>query len=66
MKPLHIIIQNAPISNGNLGCVALAYSAIYLIDSIMKSRSQSYTLYVSDSNKNRESSITIMDREIKY
>jgi len=66
MKPLHIIIQNAPISNGNLGCVALAYSAIYLIDSIMKSRSQLYTLYVSDSNKNRESSITIMDREIKY
>lgn len=42
-----IILANAPINNGNRGCVALSYCAMYLIDSILGKGN--YELYLTDS-----------------
>ena len=42
-----IILGNAPINNGNRGCVALTYCSIYLIDKILGQ--DNYRLYLTDS-----------------
>ncbi len=44
-----IVLANSPIKNGNLGCVALSYSAIYAIDKVMKKRGEDYQLFMPDS-----------------
>lgn len=44
-----IILANAPINNGNRGCVALAYCSIYLIDKILGYNN--YRLYLTDSGE---------------
>ena len=46
---LKIILANAPVNNGNRGCVALTVSDIYLIDSILSSHGVEYELYLTDS-----------------
>lgn len=45
-----IILANTAVNNGNRGCLALSYSAIYLIDNICKSNGIEYELYLTDSN----------------
>ena len=44
-----IILGNAPINNGNRGCVALTYCSIYLIDKILGHGN--YKLYLTDSGE---------------
>lgn len=46
---INIILANAPINNGNCGCVALSITMMSLIDEIMKKANQKYKLYLSDS-----------------
>ena len=47
-KTLNIILGNAPINNGNRGCVALSYTSIYLIDKVLSEAGIQYELYVPD------------------
>lgn len=49
MSKIKIILANAPMKNGNKGCVALSISAIFLIDRILKSKKIDYELYLPDS-----------------
>lgn len=44
-----IILANAPINNGNRGCVALSVTMMLLIDEVMREAKQDYKLYLSDS-----------------
>lgn len=48
-KHYNIILANAPILNGNRGCVALTISALSIIDRIMKESNVSYDIYLPDS-----------------
>ena len=68
MKSINIILANAPINNGNLGCVALSYTSIYLIDKILSEANVGYKLYLSDSGyfKVGKHTIRIVDKEIPY
>lgn len=50
-KTLNIILGNAPINNGNRGCVALSYTSIYLIDKVLSEAGIKYNLYTSDSGE---------------
>ena len=50
-KTLNIILGNAPINNGNRGCVALSYTSIYLIDKVLSEAGIQYNLYTSDSGQ---------------
>lgn len=49
-KSMNIILANAPIKNGNRGCVALSISMLYLIDEILTKAGISYKVYLPDSN----------------
>lgn len=49
MSKIKIILANAPMKNGNKGCVALSISAIFIIDRILKSKKIDYELYLPDS-----------------
>jgi colanic acid/amylovoran biosynthesis protein len=51
VKKLNIILGNAPINNGNRGCVALSYTSIYLIDKVLSEASIQYNLYMPDSGQ---------------
>lgn len=60
-----IVLANAPINNGNRGCVALSYCAIYLIDQVLGKGN--YELYLADSyERDGEHVILMADREIVY
>lgn len=50
MKELNLILANAPINNGNRGCVALSITSIHLIDEVLREKGISYKLYLCDSN----------------
>ena len=45
-KTLNIILGNAPINNGNRGCVALSYTSIYLIDKVLSESGIEYKLFL--------------------
>ena len=49
MKHYNIILANAPILNGNRGCVALTISALSIIDRIMKDNNVTYDIFLPDS-----------------
>ena len=49
-KNLNIILGNAPINNGNRGCVALSYTSMYLIDKILSEANIAYKLYLPDAS----------------
>lgn len=68
MKSLNIILGNAPINNGNLGCVALTYTSIYLIDKILSEANVGYKLYLSDSGyfEAGNHTIRIANKDISY
>lgn len=42
MKKLNIIISNAPMQNGNRGCVALSISSMFILDKILSNNDISY------------------------
>lgn len=60
-----IILANAPINNGNRGCVALSYCAMYLIDSVLGKGN--YELYLTESlQKNGKYHVNVLGNEITY
>lgn len=65
---MKIILGNAPIKNGNRGCVALTISIAHLIDEIMEKAGLSYELYLSDSqyDDRNKHEILIGDRRIEF
>lgn len=68
MKKLNIILANAPINNGNRGCVALSITSIYILDDILKKHNIDYQLYLCDSGfpANQKHSYKIFEKEIYY
>ena len=67
-KHYNIILANAPINNGNRGCVALSITSIYIINKLLKENSISYKLYLPDSQfgDNLEHEINIDGETIRY
>lgn len=67
-KNLNIILGNAPINNGNRGCVALSYTSIYLIDKVLSEAGIQYNLYISDSGQEQTGSyvINIAKKNVPY
>lgn len=67
-KKLNIILGNAPINNGNRGCVALSYTSIYLIDKVLSEADIQYNLYISDSGQDQTGNyvINIAEKNISY
>lgn len=65
---LNIILGNAPINNGNRGCVALSYTSIYLIDKVLSEAGIDYTLYLPDSGlaETGEYTIDVAGKTIHY
>ena len=49
-----IIIANAPINNGNRGCVALSITAMAIIDKIFAEAGEEYQIYLTDSAVNEK------------
>lgn len=68
MKKINIIIANAPIYNGNRGCVALSLSSMYIIDDILTKTGYSYKFYLPQSGHRefKEYEVKIGTRTIKY
>lgn len=68
MKKLNIIIANAPMYNGNRGCVALSLSSMYLIDKILSSKNIPYTFYLPQSGHRvfGEYTFKVDNKTIKY
>lgn len=68
MKKLNIILANAPINNGNRGCVALSITSIYLLNEILKKHNVDYQLYLCDSGFSSKQShkYKILNEEIEY
>lgn len=46
---MNIVLANAAIKNGNMGCVALSITMMSMIDDIMKTAGIGYNLYLPDS-----------------
>ena len=46
---INIILANAPVKNGNRGCVALSITMMSLIDEVMKKAGVKYRLFLPDS-----------------
>ena len=67
-KNLNIILGNAPINNGNRGCVALSYTSIYLIDKVLSDAGIKYKLYMPDSGFNEKGvkSISVKGKNVPY
>lgn len=65
---LNIILGNTTTLNGNLGCVALAYSALFLIDSVLTEKGVKYQFFLTDSMhpKDGDYHIQLNDKKIRY
>lgn len=63
-----IILANAPINNGNRGCVALSITMMSLIDEVMRKANQEYELFLPDSQflKQEKHVYNIKGYEIQY
>ncbi|MBQ7163234.1 MAG: polysaccharide pyruvyl transferase family protein [Bacteroidales bacterium] len=68
MKTLRILLANAPLKNGNLGCVALSLSALYLLDKLLTENGQeaSYCLPDSGWRDGKSHSCSLPGKEITY
>lgn len=68
MERLNIIISNAPMQNGNRGCVALSISSMYVLDEILSNKNISYTFYLPQSGHTeyKEYEINIAGKVLKY
>ena len=67
-ETVNIILANAPINNGNRGCVALSVSSMFIIDEILSQAGIKYKLYLPDSQHSECKShiISINGRDIEY
>lgn len=67
-ETVNIILANAPINNGNRGCVALSVSSMYIIDEILSQAGIKYILYLPDSQHRecKSHKISINGRDIEY
>ena len=67
-ETVNIILANAPINNGNRGCVALSVSSMYIIDEILSQAGIKYNLYLPDSQHSvfQRHKISINGRDIEY
>lgn len=65
---LNIIIGNAPIHNGNRGCVALSISTMFILDKILNDNNLDYCLYLCDSSLDNEGEYIYdyIDKQIIY
>ena len=67
LKTKTIILSNAPLQNGNKGCVALCFSMMYLIDIIMSQKRTPYRLILTESNESLgHHELTISGRTLAY
>ena len=63
----NIILANAPEYNGNMGCVALCYTMLFLIDELFTENGASYRLFLTDSNSpKRKNVVKIAGKTIHY
>ena len=67
-ETVNIILANAPINNGNRGCVALSVSSMFIIDKILSQAGIKYKFYLPDSQHSECKShiISINGRDIEY
>lgn len=67
-KNLNIILGNAPINNGNRGCVALSYTSMYLIDKVLSEANLAYKLYLPDASYPTDGvyTIDIAGKQMEY
>ena len=67
-KHYNIILANAPINNGNRGCVALSITTMYIINKIMKKFGVTYNIYMPDSQHGdcKEHEYNVLGELIKY
>lgn len=67
-KHLNIVLANAPIKNGNMGCVALTITMLDIIDVLMKEMGVGYDVYLPDSGwKNCDlMEYSALNRSYKY
>ena len=65
---MNIILTNAPVKNGNRGCVALSLSAIYIIDRILSDRNIPHRFYLPQSGyeKKEEHAVKVGDVTLKF
>ena len=50
-KKINLILGNAVLdNNGNLGCIALTISSLYLLDCLLKEKNVDYAIYLCDSS----------------
>lgn len=68
MNKLNIIIGNAPINNGNRGCVALSVTTMFLLDKILKEHGVEYKFYLPDSGyeEGKIYAYRILDKKLEY
>ena len=68
MKKYNIILANAPIKNGNRGCVALSITMMSLIDEVMNNAGVQYRLFLPDSQfrDQKEHEYRINNRVISF
>lgn len=68
MKKLNIIISNAPMQNGNRGCVALSISSMFILDKILSNNDISYIFYLPQSGytEYKEYKINIAEKILRY
>jgi polysaccharide pyruvyl transferase WcaK-like protein len=68
MKTIRIILTNAPIYNGNKGCVALTYSALYILNEIASNKKIDIRFFLPESGsvKNGKDSIQINNSSIHF
>ena len=67
-KHYNIILANAPINNGNRGCVALSITVMHIIDKLLSDSGIDYTLFLPDSHykTGKEYEIKIMGKNISF
>jgi len=67
-KHFNIILSNAPINNGNRGCVALSVSAMMLIADILEKNNIECTFYLCDSGfeDRMKHSVSVGDKIMTY
>lgn len=65
---MNIILANAPVKNGNRGCVALSLSAMYIIDKILDDRNIPHQFYLPQSGyrEKEEHTIKVGDVSLKF
>lgn len=65
---MNIILTNAPVKNGNRGCVALSVSTMYLVDKILSKKNIPHTFYLPQSGYAQQNihTIKVGDEAIKF